>query len=92
MAVPGINGEYITQVSEEIEGRGTMKLSQEFSRTKNRILNTLPILDKVLLNSQIRAQLGDVPGASENSTKENQDQNEDSSQVGLRAEVNTSIY
>ena len=29
--------DYITQVSEEIEGRVTKKLSQEFSRTENHI-------------------------------------------------------
>ena len=32
------NEKYITQVPEEIEGRVTKKLSQEFSRTESRIL------------------------------------------------------
>ena len=36
--VPRSQGDYITQVSEVIEGRVTKKLSQEFSRTENRIL------------------------------------------------------
>ena len=31
--VPGMNEEYITQVSDEMEGRVTEKLSQEFSRS-----------------------------------------------------------
>ena len=33
--------EYIAQISEEIEGRVTKTLSQEFSRTKFRILGAL---------------------------------------------------
>ena len=37
-SIPRINDEYITQVCEEIEGRVTKKLSQEFSRTESRIL------------------------------------------------------
>ena len=37
--------DYITQDSEEIEGRVTKKLSQDFSRTENRILGALARLD-----------------------------------------------
>ena len=37
--------DYIFQVSEEIEGRVTKKLSQEFSRTESRILGALSRLD-----------------------------------------------
>ena len=33
--------DYISQVSEEIEGRVTKKLSKEFSRTESRILGAL---------------------------------------------------
>ena len=40
-AAPRSQEDYITQVSEEIEGRVTKKLSQEFSRTENRILGAL---------------------------------------------------
>ena len=36
--IPRSQEDYITQVSEEIEGRVTKKLSQEFSRTENRIV------------------------------------------------------
>ena len=39
--VPRSQEDYITQVSLEIEGRHTKKLSQEFSRTENRILGAL---------------------------------------------------
>ena len=44
-AVAGIADDYIAQVSEEIEGRVTEKLSQEFSRTKFSILGALSKLD-----------------------------------------------
>ena len=43
--VPRSLEDYITQVSEEVEGRVTEKLSQEFSRTENRILGSLARLD-----------------------------------------------
>ena len=61
-SVPGITEEYITQVSEEIEGRVTKKLSQEFSRTDSRILVALSKLDEFLLNPQIRTFSGAVSG------------------------------
>ena len=40
-SVPRINEENITQVSEEIEGRFTKNLSQDFTRTDSRILGAL---------------------------------------------------
>ena len=43
--VPRSQENYITQISEEIEGRFTKKLSQEFSRRDNRILGVLSRLD-----------------------------------------------
>ena len=49
-SVHRINEEYITQVSEEIEGRVTKKLSQEFSRTEYRILGALSKLDEFLIS------------------------------------------
>ena len=39
--VPRSQEDYITQVSEEIEGRVTKKLSQDFSKSKIRILGAL---------------------------------------------------
>ena len=50
----GITEEYITQVSEELEGRVTKKLSQEFSSTESRASGALSKLDEFLLNSQVR--------------------------------------
>ena len=79
-SVPGINEEYITQVSEEIEGRITKNLSQEFSQTESRILDALYKLDDILLNQQIQTQSRTVPGTFRNTNEENQGTNEDDSQ------------
>ena len=69
--------DYISQVSEEIEGRVTKKLSKEFSRTKSRILGALSKLDEFLLNPQVRTCSLAVPGSSRSSNLENQGTNED---------------
>ena len=79
-SVPRINEEYITQVFEQIEGRVTKKLSQEFSRTESRFLGALSKLDEVLLNQQITTHCGTVPGTFRNTNVENQGTNEDDSQ------------
>ena len=42
---PELTQEYISQVSEEIEGRVTKKLSKEFSKTESRILGALSKLE-----------------------------------------------
>ena len=55
--VPRSQEDYITQVSEEIGGRVTKKLSHEFSRTENRILGALARLDDFLMNPLIQATL-----------------------------------
>ena len=47
--VPRSQEEYITQVSEKIEGRVTKRLSNELSRTGNRILGALARLDDFLM-------------------------------------------
>ena len=65
--------EYISQVSEEIEGRVTKKLSQEFSRTESRILGALSKLDEFLLNPQVRTCSVAVPRTSRNSGSENRE-------------------
>ena len=79
-SVPRINEEYITQVSEEIEGRVSKKLSQEFSRTESRILVALTKLDEFLSNQQIHTHFETVPGTFRNTNVENQGTNEDDSQ------------
>ena len=78
--VPRSQEDYITQVSEEIEGRVTKKLSQEFSRTENRILGALAGLDDFLMNSLLQGHSGTAPDASRNVFSINQRTNEDDSQ------------
>ena len=79
-SVPRINEEYITKVSEQIEGRVTKKLSQEFSQTESRILGALSKLDEFLSNQQIQTHSKTVPGTFRNTNVENQGTNEDDSQ------------
>ena len=79
-SAPRINEEYITQVSEEIEGRVSKKLSQEFSRTESLTLGALSKLDEFLLNPQTRTNSGTVPGTFRNTNVENQGTNENDSQ------------
>ena len=79
-SVPKINVEYITQVSDEIEGRVTKKLSQEFSRTESRILGALSNIEEFLLNPHIRTNSRTVPGTFRNTDVENQGTNEYDSQ------------
>ena len=86
-----INEEYITQVSEQIEGRVTKKLSQEFSRTESRILGALSKLDEFLLNQKIRTHSATVPGTFRNTNVENQGTNEDDSQSDPHPEVGPSV-
>ena len=69
--------DYISQVSEEIEGRVTKKLSKEFSRTESKILGALSKLDEFLLNPQVRTCPVAVPGTSRSSNLENQGTNEE---------------
>ena len=79
-SVPRINEEDITQVFEEIEGRITKKLSQEFNRIESRISDALSKLDEFLLNQQITTHSETVPGTFRNTNAENQETNEDNSQ------------
>ena len=74
---PELTQEYISQVSEEIEGRVTKKLSKEFSRTESRILRALSKIDEFLLNPQVRTCSVAAPGTSRSSNLENQGTNED---------------
>ena len=68
---PEMAHEYISQVSEEIEGRVTRKLSKEFSRTESHILGALSKLDEFLLNPQVRTCSVAVPETSRESHLEN---------------------
>ena len=70
---PEMAQEYISQVSEEIDGRVTSKLSKEFSRTESRTLGALSELDEFLLTLQVRTCSVAVPGTSRNNHSENRE-------------------
>ena len=65
--------EYITQVSAEIGGRVTKKISQNFSRTESCILGALSKIDEFLLNPQLRTCSVAVRGTSRNNNSENRE-------------------
>ena len=65
--------DYISQVSEEIEGRVNKKLSKEFCKTESRILGALSKLDELLMNPQVRTCSVTVPGTSRNNNSENRE-------------------
>ena len=88
--VPRSQDDYITQVPEGIEGRVTKKLSQEFSRTENRILGALSRLAEFFLNPLIQGHSGFTPGRSRNARGTNQGTNEDDSQSDPHHEARVS--
>ena len=77
---PRSQEDYITQVSEEIEGRVTKRLSKEFSKTKNHILGALARLDNFLMNPLLQGHSGTTPEPYGNALKISQGMNEDDSQ------------
>ena len=77
---PRSQEDYITQVSEEIEGRVTKRLSKEFSRTENRILGALARLDDFLRNPLLPGHSGTTLEPNRNTSHNNQATNEDGSQ------------
>ena len=79
-SAPRSQEDYITQVSEEIEGRVTKRLSKEFSRTENRILGALARLDDFLMNPLLPEHSGTTPEPTQNTSHNNQGTNEDGSQ------------
>ena len=85
--VPSCQEDYITQVSEESEGRATKKLSQEISRTENRILGALARLDGFLMNPLLQGHSATTSETSRNMCSIKQRTNEDDSQCKLHPEV-----
>ena len=67
---PELTHDYFSQVSEDIEGRVTKRLSKEFNKTESCILGALSKLDEFLLNPQVRT-CSVVQGASRNANSEN---------------------
>ena len=70
---PDLTQDYISQVSEEIEGRVTKKLSKGFSKTESRILAALSKLEEFLLNPQVWTCSVAVQGTSRNANSENRE-------------------
>ena len=86
-SAPRSQEDYKTQVSEEIEGRVTKRLSKESSRTENRILGALARLDDFLLNPLLPGHSGTTPEPSRNALNTSHGTNEDDSQNDLRPEA-----
>ena len=84
---PELTQEYISQISEEIEGRVTKRLSKEFSKTESRILGALSKLDEFLLNPQVRTCSVAVQGTSRNANSENRETHGDRSSDNPYPEV-----
>ena len=70
---PELTQQYISEVSEEIEGRVTKKISKEFSKTESRILGALSKLDEFLLNPQVWTCSVAARGTSRHSNLENRE-------------------
>ena len=82
--------DYISQVSEKIEGRVTKRLSKEFSKTENRILGALARLDVFLMNPLLQGYSGTAPEPSRNALSTSQGTNEDDSQNDAHPEAASS--
>ena len=89
-AAPGITEGSIAQVSEEVEGRVTKKLSQQCNRTESRILGALSKLEEFLLNPQIQTFSGTAPEIFRNANVENQEPSGDRSQNDPHPEMELS--
>ena len=82
---PELTQDYISEVSEEIEGRVTKKLSKEFNKTESRILGALSKFDEFLLNPQVRT-CSVFQGASTNANSESRENHGDRSSTGFYPE------
>ena len=76
---PELTQDYISLVSEEIEGRGAKKLSKEFSKTESRILGALSNFDDFFMNPQVRTCSVAVQGTTSNVNSENRETHGDRS-------------
>ena len=85
--VPRSPEDYLSQFSEEIEGRVTKKLSQEFGIAENRILGALARLDDFLINSLIQSHSGTAQETSRNALSTSQGTNEDDFQSDPQPEA-----
>ena len=81
--VAGSQEDYIPQISEEIEGNVTKKLSQEFSRTENRNLGALARLAGFLIKPFIQGHSRTAPESFRNAFGKNQRTNDTTPRVML---------
>ena len=79
-SAPRSQENYITQNSEEIEGRVAKRLSKEFSRTQNLILGALARFDNFPMNPLLHGHPGTTPEPSRNALGISQGTNEDDAQ------------
>ena len=84
---PELTQDYISQVSEEIEGRVNKKLSKAFNKTESRILGALSKLDEFLLSPHVRTCSLAVPGTSRNNKSGNRETTGDRSSDDPHPEV-----
>ena len=90
-SVPRTQEVYITQVSEEFEGRVSKNLSKECSRAESRILGVLSWLDEFVLIPIVQGHSGFAPETSQNTQQgEIQGAIEDSSQSDPHLEAKVS--
>ena len=87
MLDPELTQDYLSHVSEEIEGRVTKKLVKEYNKTESRILGALSELDEFLLNPQVRTCSVAAHGTSRNSNSENRETHGDRSSTDPYPEV-----
>ena len=80
-SAPRSQEDYIFQVSEEIEGSVTKRLSKVFSRTENRILGALARLGDFLINPLLPGHSGTTPEPTRNALNTSQGTTEDDSQI-----------
>ena len=81
----------ISHKFEENEGRVTKEASQEFKRTKSRILSALSKLDEIHMKSYVLVQSGIVSGISRDINREIQEFNEDRSRIYPHLEVDETV-
>ena len=86
----GSQEDSVTRVFEEIEGRVTKKLFNEFSRTESRILGALSRLDEFLVKPLIQGHSGSAPETSRNALGTKQGTHEDDSQSDPHPEARIS--
>ena len=85
--VPRSQEVYIAEVSEKFQRTVTKNLSQEFSRTENRILGALARLDDFPMKPLFQSHSGTAPETSRNAFISSQGTNEDESRSDFYPEA-----